>query len=90
MTEKRSVALQAHETVTNRPDNQGAKTPYFAAIAAHWSVILGTEVSPEDVCLCMIALKIVRQKHLWMEDSLVDICGYAECAFLIHEEGGKG
>ncbi len=50
----------------------------FPRIAAMWSSILGTTVTAEQVCLCMIAGKLMRlsttPKH---RDSLVDIVGYA-------------
>jgi hypothetical protein len=47
-------------------------------IAKLWSVILETDVTPEQVYQCMIAVKLARlivtPAH---EDSWLDICGYA-------------
>jgi hypothetical protein len=49
-------------------------------IAARWSLTLGTKVSPAQVALCLIDLKLARlardPKHL---DSQVDVAGYAAC-----------
>jgi hypothetical protein len=45
--------------------------------AARWSATLGHKVTPAQVCLCLVDLKMSRLKatpnHL---DSLQDICGY--------------
>ena len=45
--------------------------------ATRWSATLGHKVTPAQVCLCMVDLKMSRLKatpqHL---DSLQDICGY--------------
>jgi len=48
------------------------------AIATRWSLTLGHPVTPAQVALCLIDLKLARlvenPKHL---DSLVDVAGYA-------------
>ena len=50
----------------------------FSQTAALWSPILGVEVTPEQVALCMIQVKISRlcntPDH---RDSIVDTAGYA-------------
>ena len=46
-------------------------------IAKMWSVILGVEVSAQQVSLCMIATKIARQVNAPHRDNWVDIVGYA-------------
>jgi Domain of unknown function (DUF6378) len=50
-------------------------------IALLWQVILGTEISPAEVALCMLAVKVARlvqtPDH---EDSYIDLCGYAAIA----------
>lgn len=49
-------------------------------IAAGWSQILGKEISPDQVVLCMVWTKIARliatPDH---QDSIKDIAGYAWC-----------
>jgi hypothetical protein len=61
--------------------------PYhnFSQTASLWSVILGKEVTPEQVCLCMIGMKISRECNVPKRDNLVDIAGYAKCIELISE-----
>ena len=52
----------------------------FEAIAARWSLVLGITVTPAQVALCLIDLKLARlirdPAHL---DSIVDVAGYAAC-----------
>jgi hypothetical protein len=52
----------------------------FTAIAARWSLVLGISVTPAQVALCLIDLKLARltrdPSHL---DSIVDVVGYAAC-----------
>ena len=67
---KRAVFGQRQEAYGHPADN-------FALTAKLWSPILGTEVSPEKVGLCMIALKLARCCHAVSRDGLVDIAGYA-------------
>lgn len=52
----------------------------YRRTAAMWSAILGTEVTPMQAILCMIAVKLSRQVNAPKRDNLVDIAGYAECA----------
>jgi hypothetical protein len=56
----------------------GPPAANFAMVAKRWSLILGIDVSSEQVALCLIDLKLARltrdPSHL---DSIVD--GYAAC-----------
>ena len=66
--------------IENRERTYGPAEESFAAIAARWSLVLGIAVTPAQVALCLIDLKLARltrdPKHL---DSIVDVAGYAEC-----------
>ena len=58
-----------------------AREDSFDEIAALWSVYLGHPVIGEDVAMMMILLKVARvMKCVSIDDSLVDIAGYAACA----------
>lgn len=48
----------------------------FDRIARLWSVALDHDVTPEDVALCMVLVKIARQVHAPKRDNLVDAIGY--------------
>lgn len=50
----------------------------MAAISARWSITLGTTVTPAQVVLCMIDLKLARLAHdPSYRDGAVDVIGYA-------------
>lgn len=76
-----------------RQDEYGDKRQNFAQIAMLWQGLLahklpaGTAITPEDVALCMIAVKMARlaksPDHL---DSQVDVAGYIGCYNLLQEE----
>lgn len=51
----------------------------YAKVAAFWTVILGTPVSPQQAILCMIAMKMARAMYRPKRDTVVDIAGYADC-----------
>lgn len=61
----------------------------FDRTAKMWTGILrgklqgDTEIEPEDVPLCMIAVKLARQSHQHKRDNLVDIAGYARTAAMV-------
>lgn len=79
MDNHKSVLLEAHGLVHgDRNDSYGHPLDDFTRTAQMWSVILGVEVEPQQVGLCMIALKISRECHQPKRDNLVDIAGYAE------------
>lgn len=50
----------------------------LTTIAARWSLTLGQQVTPAQVALCMIDLKLARLQHTpEHRDSIIDIIGYA-------------
>lgn len=73
MTRRELLDTAAAKTCGNREDT-------FPSIAKLWSAN-GDNVTPLDVCIKMMLLKIGRvQAGQSVEDSLVDIAGYAACA----------
>jgi hypothetical protein len=75
----KSILTEAQRLVHgDRNISYGHPLDDFQRTAKMWSVILGIEVHPEQVGLCMIALKISRECHRTKRDNLVDIAGYAE------------
>lgn len=51
-----------------------------------WSVILGSDVSAEQVALCMVGMKIARQVHADTPDNIADSLGYLLTYSMIQEE----
>ena len=70
----------AADLVTRRRREYGEPVHLFEQIAKRWSLTLGVKVSPAQVVLCLIDVKMARlarnPKHL---DSQVDVAGYAAC-----------
>lgn len=71
---------------TDKRLDYGGALESFQRIADLWSIVLGMEVTPEQVCLCMIELKVSRYMHGKQRDSVVDICGYAGLIEMIGQE----
>ena len=70
----------------DRGETYGHPMSDFTRTAAMWSAILGTKVEPEQVGLCMIAVKISRQCNKHKRDNLVDLAGYAETIQMVMEK----
>ena len=76
---KRGQILKKAEQTINgkRAEEYGDAYENHQRIANLWAVILSTDVTPEQVYQCMIAVKLSRliesPRH---EDSWLDICGY--------------
>ena len=66
--------------VRERRRTYGDPSELFERLAVRWSQVLGSRITPAQVGLCLIDLKLARlvhdPEHL---DSLVDLAGYAAC-----------
>jgi hypothetical protein len=66
--------------IERRERSYGPPAESFEAIAARWSLVLGIPVTPAQVALCLIDLKLARLTHDPTHlDSIVDVAGYAAC-----------
>lgn len=74
-----SILEEAAAVVNERQTQYGTREENFGRIAEMWTAILDCPVTPQQVALCMIALKVARLTFRHSHDSLVDICGYAHC-----------
>jgi hypothetical protein len=71
------------DVLTERRAAYGDPAALMTAIAARWSLTLGHPVTPAEVVLCMIDLKLARLGHdPKHHDSAVDVIGYTA---LLHE-----
>jgi hypothetical protein len=68
----------AASIIAERGAAYGDATASMSTVAARWSLTLGHTVTPAQVVLCMIDLKLARlvrdPKH---RDSAADVIGYA-------------
>ena len=57
-----------------------SRVDLFERVAVRWSQVLGAKVTPAQVLVCLIDLKVARlthdPRHL---DSITDVAGYAAC-----------
>jgi len=80
---RQRVLRRAEAVVMGRQQSYGDPAASMTAVAARWSVTLGRVVTPEQVVLCLIELKLARLSHNPGHcDSAVDLAGYAA---LLHE-----
>ena len=49
----------------------------FQRIANLWSIVLDVDITPEQVALCMIQVKIAREMNRHTRDNIVDLIGYS-------------
>lgn len=86
----RVSALREAAGIINGDRNKqyGAPEDNFERTAKIWSVILGIDISNEDVAMMMVGLKVARyaSKSGYQPDTWVDIAGYAGCGY---EVGAK-
>jgi len=67
-----------------RNELYGHPSEDFTKVARIWSVLLGGSIRAEQIPLCMVALKLVREANVHKTDNLVDIAGYAKTAQMLH------
>jgi len=81
--EERAKGLVANE----RQTDYGHPKDNAQRVALIWSAVLGAEVLPSEVGLCLIGLKLARlietPNH---DDSMVDLIGYIEYLKIVVEE----
>ena len=69
---------EAASVLTHRRKRYGPASALFDRVARRWSITLGHPVTPAQVVLCMIDLKLARlagnSRH---RDSAIDVAGYA-------------
>ena len=85
---KETILQEADRLVSEvKGKDYGQPLDQFTATAKIWEVILGKEgITPEQVGLCMIAIKMTREMFKHKRDNLVDIPGYAKTIDMVIEE----
>jgi len=81
---RESILFEAHNLVHGvRGEDYGHPYHDFSRTAKIWSAILGVDVTPEQVALCMIGVKISRECNKPKRDNRIDIAGYAEALDMV-------
>jgi len=72
-----TIAGEAVQLVSaDRQDQYGHPLDNFQRTADLWSVILNIPVTPEQVALCMVQVKVARELQNPKRDNIVDAIGY--------------
>lgn len=73
----KSLLDEAYSLVTgDRQQAYDHPARNFDRIARLWAVALDKDITPEDVAVCMVLVKIARQVHCPKRDNIVDAIGY--------------
>lgn len=75
---KRQKVLQEAERLTNTDRQATYGTPYLnhLRIAQLWSAYLEQEITPEQVAMCQVLVKVARSMESFKEDNFVDGAAY--------------
>ena len=78
-----AMLKRAAEIMAERSEAYGDPRQSMAAIAARWSITLGKPITPAEVVICMMDLKLTRlASDPTHRDSMIDLIGYAT---VLHE-----
>lgn len=78
--------MDTNGLVTARGSDYGHPKEDFTRTAAMWSAFLGVTITPLQVPLLMILLKVSREQHKHKQDNIDDIQGYAETINMLLEK----
>lgn len=71
----------------DREKTYGDPSANLRRIAGIWSVVLGMPITVDQVCMCMIGLKLARLVNdPTHRDGKVDLCGYTLLMTKIQEQ----
>ena len=85
-----SILLEADKIVNGeRQTDYSDPVQNFKHISNIASVILGKELTPEDCCVVLMAVKLARESYKHKRDKLVDLAGYTEIFNRIKENNKK-
>ena len=83
------LLAEAASIVAERRRQYGPARPLFEQVARRWSATLGIDITPEQVVLCMLDVKLARLAHdPAHRDSAVDVAGYAAVLTKLASDAG--
>jgi len=86
MQKTREILEETIRIVTGqRQEDYGDKVINHKNIADLWSSYLNKKISPHDVAICMLLVKVARLKNRKTKDCYIDMAGYAAIAGEIND-----
>lgn len=77
--ESESILLEAEKILNgDRQADYSDAVTNFKRISECASLLTGKELTSEDCCKVMIAVKLMRERNKHKRDNLVDLCGYSD------------
>lgn len=90
---KYEVLDQVKQVLDEREKNYDSPRENFTRIAGYWNILLEGKltrpITPEEVALMMVLMKVAREQHQHKEDNLVDLIGYAAIATRLTQEEAR-
>ena len=86
----RNILEEAMSVVFERQGTYDSPENNFKRIADFWNTYIENKpkhekITPGDVAIMMMLMKIARLTFAYKEDSVVDIAGYAQCLVQVKE-----
>lgn len=76
---RRTLIEEATAAINDRHQKNDIPERNFSRIADVWSAILNVHITPEQVALMMVGVKLIREAYSHQRDNLVDLIGYTLC-----------
>ena len=85
-SETESILSEAERIVNgDRQADYSDPVANFSRIASIASAIMAKDITAEECCIVMIAVKLARENYKHKRDNLVDLAGYVEILHRIKE-----
>lgn len=82
----KTILEEANEIVRGvRQQDYNHPKESFARISTLASLMTGKELTPQDCCKVLMAVKLTRESFKHKRDNLVDLCGYAYLLQVLEE-----
>ena len=85
VTRKNVLQIADNLTGGDRQNAYGHPAEDFARTAKFWSALFGFTVTPEQVGLAMVLLKVSREVNRHKDDNLIDCAGYVRTVEMVYE-----
>jgi sensor histidine kinase regulating citrate/malate metabolism len=89
-----NILEKANEIINDRSEEKereyGPMSESMALAGLLASVLTGKPMTAQDMCLCMVALKLSREAHCHKEDNLLDAVAYLGALNNLYEKKSNG